>query len=300
MAESRKIMLHHTRNDSKKHKTEIIMKSRTIPLLLILLVSAFACKKEPDLTLVEETVFEGSAIRSIAIDADWDVELVCSETPRVELSYSKCLEKGISADLNNGKLSLWLDYSTPFPSGATMKAVVYTNEINSLTMDYSSIVFKGTFSTSKLSVQLKNNSSCSQLCADIVTDCEITLDKTSVFSDCNVVCAKAMVTATNSSRVTGTIAPTDSLNVELNNNSRFVNYQAETHVVKAKLVSSSLMNIIQSPTQNLDIELVASEASVNVNGNITGSLTESSTLYYKGVADLSGLDVSSDSETIQL
>jgi len=178
---------------------------------------------------------------------------------------------------------------------------VYTDELASLDLDYNSnAVFKGSFTGQELNIILKNNSTCSLLNADIERGCKITLDKSCVLSDCNIVCAKAEVVATNSSRVTGIIAPTDSLNVELNNNSRFVNYQAEPHVVKAKLVSSCLMNIIQSLTQNLDIELVASEASVNVNGNIIGSLTESSTLYYKGGADMSGLDVSSDSETIQL
>jgi len=277
------------------------MKSRTIPLLLVLLVSAFACKKEPDLTIVEETVYEGSVIRSISTDGDWEVEVISSNNTRVELSYSKCLEKGISPMLESGKLFLWLNYSSAIPSGATMKAVVYTDELASLNLDYNSnAVFKGSFTGQELNIILKNNSTCSLLNADIETRCKITLDKSCVLSDCNIVCTKAEVVATNSSRVTGIIAPTDSLNVELNNNSRFVNYQAEPHVVKAKLVSSCLMNIIQSLTQNLDIELVASEASVNVNGNIIGSLTESSTLYYKGGADMSGLDVSSDSETIQL
>lgn len=277
------------------------MKSRTIPLLLVLLVSAFACKKEPDLTIVEETVYEGSVIRSISTDGDWEVEVISSNNTRVELSYSKCLEKGISPMLESGKLFLWLNYSSAIPSGATMKAVVYTDELASLNLDYNSnAVFKGSFTGRELNIILKNNSTCSLLNADVETGCKITLDKSCVLSDCNIVCAKAEVVATNSSRVTGIIAPTDSLNVELNNNSRFVNYQAEPHVVKAKLVSSCLMNIIQSLTQNLDIELVASEASVNVNGNIIGSLTESSTLYYKGGADMSGLDVSSDSETIQL
>ena len=277
------------------------MKSRTIPLLLVLLVSVFACKKEPDLTIVEETVYEGSVIRSISTDGDWEVEVISSNNTRVELSYSKCLEKGISPRLESGELFLWLNYSSAIPSGATMKAVVYTDELASLNLDYNSnAVFKGSFTGQELNIILKNNSTCSLLNADIETRCKITLDKSCVLSDCNIVCAKAEVVATNSSRVTGIIAPTDSLNVELNNNSRFVNYQAEPHVVKAKLVSSCLMNIIQSLTQNLDIELVASEASVNVNGNIIGSLTESSTLYYKGGADMSGLDVSSDSETIQL
>lgn len=277
------------------------MKSRTILLLLVLLVSAFACKKEPDLTIVEETVYEGSVIRSISTDGDWEVEVISSNNTRVELSYSKCLEKGISPRLESGELFLWLNYSSAIPSGATMKAVVYTDELASLNLDYNSnAVFKGSFTGQELNIILKNNSTCSLLNADIETRCKITLDKSCVLSDCNIVCAKAEVVATNSSRVTGIIAPTDSLNVELNNNSRFVNYQAEPHVVKAKLVSSCLMNIIQSLTQNLDIELVASEASVNVNGNIIGSLTEASTLYYKGGADMSGLDVSSDSETIQL
>ena len=277
------------------------MNIRTIPLLFLLFVSLLACKKEPDLTIVEETVLEGAVIHSIITDADWEVEVVSSENTRVELSYSKCLEKGISASLDNGKLSLWLDYSTFFPSGATMKAVVYTNEISSLTLDYySTAVFKGSFVSPKLSILLTNSSSCASLNADVASSCEIILDKSSVLSDCNIVCTKATVGAKNSSRVTGTIAPSDSLLVELNNNSRFVNYQSEPQAVKAKLGSASLMNIAQSSTQNLDIELVASEASVNVDGAIKGSLTGASTLYYTGSADISGLEVLENSVVVPL
>lgn len=277
------------------------MKSLKISLLFVLMATMLACHKEPDLTIVEETCYIGADVHSITTDGDWEVEVVISDDPRVELSYSKCLENGIAPYLDMDKLSLRLNYSAALPSGFTMKAVVYTDALTALTLDYNSTaVFKGSFTGQELNIILKNNSTCSLLNADIETRCKITLDKSCVLSDCNIVCAKAEVVATNSSRVTGIIAPTDSLNVELNNNSRFVNYQAEPHVVKAKLVSSCLMNIIQSLTQNLDIELVASEASVNVNGNIIGSLTEASTLYYKGGADMSGLDVSSDSETIQL
>lgn len=277
------------------------MKTLKISLLFVLLASFFACSKDPDLTVVEETRFEGSVVRSITTDGDWEVEVVSSDNPRVELSYSKCLEKGVSPRLENGKLSLWLNYSGSFPSGATMKAVVYTDALDALTLDYySTAIFKGSFTTQKLYILLTNSSTCSSLNADISTDCEVTLDKSSVLSDCNIVCAKARVAANNSSRIAGTIAPSDSLLVELGNSSRFVNYNAEPQAVKARLGISSLMNLTQSSTQNLHIELTSSEASVNVDGPITGSLKESSTLYYCGSADITGLNVEEGSEVVQL
>lgn len=277
------------------------MKSLKISLLFVLLTTMFACHKDPDLTVVEETCYIGADVHSITTDGDWEVEVVISDDPRVELSYSKCLENGIAPYLEMDKLSLRLNYSATLPSGFTMKAVVYTDALTALTLDYNSTaVFKGSFTGQKLNVILKNNSTCSALNADIATDCEVTLDKSSILSDCNIVCAKARVAATNSSRIAGTIAPSDSLLVDLGNSSRFVNYNAEPQVVKARLGVSSLMNIAQSSTQNLDIEMTSSEASVNVDGPVTGSLKESSTLYYKGNADLTGLDVEEGSEVVQL
>ena len=274
------------------------MKSRTIPLILIPMVLMLACKKEPDLTLVEETLYEGTAITAIATDADWEVEVVSSDLTRVVLGYSKCLEKGVSAVLDNGKLSLQLSQSTSFPVGATIKAVVYTNTIGSVALDYSKAVFTGDFSSTSLTMTLKNNSSCAALSANVAGDCQITLDKTSVLSDCNIACANANIVAGNTSRLAGTIAPSDTLVVELQNNSRFVNYYAEPQAVRAKISSSSLMNIAQTSTQSMEIELVDSEASVNVSGTITGSLSDGSTLYYKGTPDTSGLDVSDDSSLV--
>ena len=277
------------------------MNTRTIPFLFILLLAMFACHKEPDLTLVEETVLEGSVINAFTTDGDWEVEVISSDTSRVELIYSKCFEKGISGKLVGNKLLLALSYSEPFPSGATMKARVYTKEISSISLDYySTAVFKGDFSSSELYMVIANHSSCSSINTTMTGDCKIMIDKSSMLSDCQITCTKAIIGATNSSRMTGVVAPSDSLIVELNNNSRFVNYQAEPQAVKARIGAASLMNITQTTTQNLDIEIVASEASVNVVGHITGSLSDVSTLYYKGSPDMSGLDVSSDSETIQL
>ncbi len=252
----------------------------------------WSCSKEYDLTITEKTIFEGDEVKAIATNASWEITVISSDNPHTELQYSKCLEESISANLNNGRLDLGLSSSTLIPAGSSMKAVVYTNKIEEISLNYGSTAkFDGHFSASSLIMKLVGSSSCKALDITVNDSCTITLDGVSVVSGCNITCNKASIVANNSSHIAGTLAPTDILDIELNKSSRFVNYQSGTPLVKAKLTTASLMNIAQTVAQNLYVEMSASTASANVAGAITGTLSEASSLYYTGDADITGLEL---------
>jgi len=266
-------------------------------VFLLAISSLWSCSKEYDLTIVETTMFEGGDISAFAANAAWETTFIKSDNPRVELKYSKCLEKGVIANLNNGKLDLGLSLSTFVPTGASMIATVYTDKINDISLNYGSTAeFDGKFQASTLNIRLVQASSCRKFDIAVEGDCSISLDGSSVLSDYNISCTSATIAASNTSHIAGILAPTNKLEVELKNSSRFVNYQSAPASIKAKLETASLMNITQTLTQNLDIEMSASEASVKVNGTITGRLSNASTLYYTGNANISLLEVEEGSK----
>lgn len=275
------------------------MKKYGILLLVIMATMLFACSKEYDLSIVETTMFEGGNISAFATNAAWETTIVKSDNQRVELQYSKCLEKGIIANLNNDKLDLGLSISTFIPTGASMRAIVYTDKINSISLNYGSTVeFDGDFRTPSLNIVLAKASSCKELGIAVEGDCNISLDGSSVMSDCNISCTNATIAASNTSHIAGTLAPTNKLDIELKNSSRLVNYLSAPLSVKAKLEAASLINITQTETQSLDIEMSASEASVNVSETIIGKLSNASTLYYTGNANIDLLEVEEGSKAI--
>lgn len=273
------------------------MKKHSIFFLVIMATMLLSCSKEYDLTIVETTMFEGDNINAFATNAAWETTIVKSDNPRVELQYSKCLEKGVIANLNNGKLDLGLSLSTFIPTDASMKATVYTDKINDISLNYgSTVVFDGNFQASSLKIILAKASSCRKLDIAVDGDCNISLDGSSVLSDYKINCTNATVAAGNASHMAGTLAPTNKLEVELKSSSRLVNYQSTPLSVKARLEGASLMNITQTETQNLDIEMSASEATVNVSGTIAGTLSGASTLYYTGSANIDLLEVEEGSK----
>lgn len=272
------------------------------PLLLLCVALCFAtsCKKEVDMTLVQKTVLENVDIRGIEVGDAWQVNVVADSNTYVELEFSAYLEPYLKAKMVGNQLEIGFAGNVRPVINSEFRATVHTNKIEKIEAEEASqLSFTGQFSATSdsLTVRLGDASVCSGLDYS-GHECKVVIEDASQFLGFHLTSTNAEVKVSDASTCKGTFDASFHLVANLSGASRLITFGGAAPYGMIKLQDGSLLNMVQTEVGEMHVDLSgASEATVNVNDHMEGTLTEASTLYYKGHPQIN-VDCSDDSQLI--
>ena len=250
------------------------------------------------MTLVQKTLFENTEIRQIEVDDGWNVTVVADSSTFVEVEHSAYLENYLKINMEGSKLHIGFTGKVYAETGSVYRATVHTDKLEALTSeDESNLQFDGVFSGQTLTIKLSDVSHCYGLVFS-GDQCEIEVEDISILAGFQFIGNTCKAVLDDASQFNGDIQAADQLEVELKGASRFVNKGNTTQRAIIKLQSTSLLNMAETQVDTMEVELSGgSEATVQVTSLLSGTLTEASTLYYKGHPQIE-IDCSDDSQLI--
>ena len=276
---------------------------KTVRLALILcatLCFAASCKKSPDMTLKQKTLFAEATISQIEVGHAWPVKVVADNSTFVEVEYSAYLENYLKINMEGTKLYIGFTGKVYAEMGSVFQAVVHTNQLEQLDLkDASTVSCSGCFSGQRLEVEVGDASQCRGL---VFTgrECEIEMDDAALLTDFQFVGNTCKASMENASQFNGKIQATDRLEVDMSQASRFVNKSGVTDRAELKMREACLLNMAETQVRVMHVALSeGSEATVQVEALLEGSLRDASTLYYLGQPQVN-IDCSEASSVVPL
>ena len=275
---------------------------KTILIFCTALCFIISCKKEPDMTLRQKTVYENNDISLFHIDDAWDVSFVYdSLNSYVELEYSAYLEEYVSVWDTNGWLNIGFRGSVYKQPGSVFKAKVHTSEKEHLYMkveDASVITMEGVFRLEDgLDIELHDGSVCNGFAVTSQWS-SISLTHNSQIYGVDYHGTNCAVYAQKGSSCKGYFHVEESFTADVGISSQLIVFGGNIPSASIEVKNESTINMVQAEVQNMNVYLEgASEATVNVSERIEGSVKEASTLYYKGHPQID-VECSEDSHLI--
>lgn len=273
---------------------------KTILILCAALCFATACKKEVDMTLIQKTVLENADIRQIEVGDAWQVTVVADSSTCVELEYSAYLEPYLKTKMEGTQLEIGFTGKVYPVMGSVYKAKVHTAHFNRVEAKDATILnFEGSFYSDddSLNIVLNDASLCNGL--DISGKYnKVSLNDASKFVGFHLDGTNNLVYVKDASVCKGSFETRFHFFALLEDASQLVTFEGATPYGQITLRDGSLVNMAQTEIRELNVNLSgASEATVNVTETMTGSLTDASTLYYKGIPTID-VNCSEDSQLI--
>ena len=273
---------------------------KTILILCAALCFATACKKEVDMTLIQKTVLENADIRQIEVGDAWQVTVVADSSTFVELEYSAYLEPYLKTKMEGTQLEIGFTGKVYPVMGSVYKAKVHTAHFNRVEAKDATILnFEGSFYSDddSLNIVLNDASLCNGL--DISGKYnKVSLNDASKFVGFHLDGTNNLVYIKDASVCKGSFETRFHFFALLEDASQLVTFEGATPYGQITLRDGSLVNMAQTEIRELNVNLSgASEATVNVTETMTGSLTDASTLYYKGIPTID-VNCSEDSQLI--
>lgn len=273
---------------------------KTILILCAALCFATACKKEADMTLIQKTVLENADIRQIEVSDAWQVTVVADSSTFVELEYSAYLEPYLKTKMEGPQLEIGFTGKVYPVMGSVYKAKVHTAHFNRVEAKDATILnFEGSFYSDddSLNIVLNDASLCNGL--DISGKYnKVSLNDASKFVGFHLDGTNNLVYVKDASVCKGSFETRFHFFALLEDASQLVTFEGATPYGQITLRDGSLVNMAQTEIRELNVNLSgASEATVNVTETMTGSLTDASTLYYKGIPTID-VNCSEDSQLI--
>ena len=270
-------------------------------LFLCAAICCFAsCKKEVDMNLVQKTVFENADIRQIKVGDAWEVNVIADSNTYVELEYSAYLETYTKTKMEGTKLELGFTGNVHPVINSVYRATVHTNKIERIEAeDAAQLTFAGHFSATSdtLTIELDDASLCSGLRIDGKYN-SISIDNNSKFIDFQINATNNEVSVKNASSCKGNFETRFHFVADLSTDSQLVTFNGSAPFGMIQLQDNCILNMAQTEIEEMQVNLSgASEATVNVTEQLSGSLTEASTLYYQGHPQID-VDCSDNSQLI--
>lgn len=255
------------------------------PILILCLSILFftSCKKEVDMTLVQKTVLENADIRQIKVGDAWEVTVIADSNTFVEMEYSAYLEPYLKTKMDDEKLDIGFTGKVYPAINSVFRATIHTPQLEKLeTNDAARVQCSGSFSGHQIEISLSEAAQCNGLNFS-GESCEIKMEDASLLTGFQFVGNNARALLEEASQFNGSIQVDSCFEVEAKDASRFVNKDGVTDKVIIKLQNVCLLNMVETQVREMQVDLSgASEATVQVNELIEGSLVEGSTLFYKG------------------
>lgn len=269
---------------------------KRIACILIGLIAFTACKKdiEPDMTVMDKTLFENAVMNEITAEDAWDVKIIQDSISYVELKYSAFLEEYLRVTLEGTSLHISLGKSLNMPNNTVMFAIVHTPEVHKIHFSEAvTAAIDGGFPETAFTLELDGASTCrggrfygsadiklsdASKCVEFIfegTTCQVEVGDASVFR-----CSLNI---------------SDNLNMSIKDGSHVTDYWGEINRADVTVTDAGYLNMATSWISAMHIVVKsASEATVNVTNTLEGSVLEASRLYYSGNPTLNvDCDVSS-------
>ena len=273
---------------------------KTILILCAALCFATSCKKEVDMTLVQKTLFENADIRQIDVNDAWEVTVIADSNTYVELEYSAYLEPGLNVRMEGTELEIGFTGNVHPVINSVFRATVHTDKIEKIEADDAAqLIFAGHFSATSetLTIELDDASLCSGLRIDGKYT-KISIDNASKFLDFQILATNNEVSVKNTSLCKGTFETRFNFVADLGTDSQLVTFNGSAPFGMIRLQDNCILNMSQTEIEEMNVDLSgASEATVNVTSQISGTVKEASTLYYMGHPQIN-IDCSDDSQLI--
>lgn len=252
------------------------------------------------MTLIQKTVLENTDIRQIEVGDAWQVTVVADSSTFVELEYSAYLEPYLKTKMEGTQLEIGFTGKVYPVMGSVYKAKVHTAHFNRVEAKDATILnFEGSFYSDddSLNIVLNDASLCNGL--DISGKYnKVSLNDASKFVGFHLDGTNNLVYVKDASVCKGSFETRFHFFALLEDASQLVTFEGATPYGQITLRDGSLVNMAQTEIRELNVNLSgASEATVNVTETMTGSLTDASTLYYKGIPTID-VNCSEDSQLI--
>ena len=274
---------------------------KPILILCVALCFATSCKKDPDMTVVQKTVYEDNDLSMFYVDDGWEVTLVYDSLHSyVELEYSAYLEEHVSVWDTNGWLNIGFKGSVYKQPGSIFKAKVHTSEREYLYIKVNNAsVFnmEGLFELESITFELLNASICNSF--EVTSQsCGIELTYGSQLYGVNFNGTNCTVYAHKGSFCKGYFNVEQTFTTGVGINSQLIVFGGSMPSASIEVKDAGTINMVQAEVNDMHVYLDgASEATVLVTETISGFLLSASTLYYKGHPQID-VECSDDSQLI--
>ena len=274
---------------------------KPILILCVALCFATSCKKDPDMTVVQKTVYEDNDLSMFYVDDGWEVTLVYDSLHSyVELEYSAYLEEHVSVWDTNGWLNIGFKGSVYKQPGSIFKAKVHTSEREYLYIKVNNAsVFnmEGLFELESITFELLNASICNSF--EVTSQsCGIELTYGSQLYGVNFNGTNCTVYAHKGSSCKGYFNVEQTFTTGVGINSQLIVFGGSMPSASIEVKDAGTINMVQAEVNDMHVYLDgASEATVHVTETISGFLLSASTLYYKGHPQID-VECSDDSQLI--
>ena len=240
-------------------------------------------EKDLDMTVMQETLYEGATIREITAKDAWNVVILQDERTYVELEYSAFLEdylkiqqEGIAFQIGFNRNLFYL------PSNTVMNVTIHTPTVHKLS--FSDAVFAALDNLNLetgLTLELEDAASCRG--GHFKGDALIKLSDASTCAELYIEGSDCTIELKDASVFKGSLNVSRLLTMTIEDASRFTDYWGEIHRAEVEVSDASSLNMATSWINRMYIEVDdASEATVHVVESLEGTVHDASKLYYSG------------------
>lgn len=259
--------------------------NRNLVIFLLSLLAFSGCReKEIDMTVVQETLYDGATINAITAEDAWNVAVVQDERTYVELEYSAFLEDYLRVVMEAHELKIGFSRYLNLPSNTVMHATVHTSSVETLHFaEAVKATLQGEFSGDFLTITLEDAVTCKGGTYHGDGAVSIKLNDASTMVDFEVNGRSCSIELEDASIFKGDLSVTDHLDIVVSDASHLTTYGGHAPQAEVEVSSASSLNLLETEVVTMNITLKdASEASVFVTNTLEGTVQDSSNLYYKG------------------
>ena len=257
---------------------------RKLVFLLVGLMAFIACNKdkEPDMTVLNKTLYENAAMNEISAEDAWCVKIVQDTVSYVELEYSAFLEAYLKVTLEGSSLQIGLNQSPGSTNNTVMNATVHTPDI--LKVHFSDAVtaaMDGVYSRTPFTLVLEDASTCRG--GHFYETADLKLSGASKCVEFYFEGTNCKAEVEDASDLKCSLNVSGDLDMTVQGGSYVINYWGEINRAHVTVTDASFLNMATNWISQMHIDVKsASEATVNVTETLEGSVQDASKLYYSG------------------
>ena len=243
-----------------------------------------ACKKEkePDMTVMDKTLYENASMNEISAEDAWCVKIIQDTVSYVELEYSAFLEAYLKVTLEETSLHIGLNQSINMPNNTVMNATVHTPEVHKVHFsDAVTAAMDGVYSRTPFTLVLEDASTCRG--GHFYETADLKLNGASKCVEFYFEGTNCKADVEEASDLKCSLNVSGDLDLAVTGGSHVINYWGEINRAHVTVSDASFLNMATNGINQMHIDVKsASEATVNVTETLEGSVQDASKLYYSG------------------
>ena len=238
--------------------------------------------KELNMTVMNQTIYEGVEINEITAEDAWCVAVIQDENTFVELEYSAFLEDYMQVRHEGSSFFIGFARHLNFPDNTVMNVTVHTPMVRKLS--FSDAVFAALDNlnlVTDLTLELEDAASCRG--GHFKGNADLKLSDASKCVELYIEGTNCKVELDDASVLKGSLNVSGNLTMVIKDASRLTEYWGQIYTADVEVSDASYLNMATSWITHMNIRVKdASEATVNVVESLEGWVHDASKLYYSG------------------